>query len=790
MLIAVVIFGLVTSLFFSMLFVSKKEIQGQKSFDISKSYKYYFTPLNRNKVSLTFDDGPNPEYTPAIVSLLKKHNVPATFFFLGENVFKYPNVAKDAALAGFEIGNHTFTHSKEVHESNVRLQNELRTTTKVIEAATGKTPLFYRPPYLLNIGTDPTINPEISAEIPLQVAFNDGYIPVGADIDSKDWLVTNSTELLDNVMKNANKGHIILLHDGGYADTKYMIKVLEEMIVKLKNDGFEFVSLNELLFPPSSINIKNKLSVYSTDPAFTQEISLLQWFLYTENFFDYYLINGKFDKNTKTALENWQLKHGIVRPDDLLNPEYGVVGQKTQERILAVSSQNKVSNQIVANNDKSLFSFGTLNSKLQHFNLILISSIVSLSKYLFLIIIVLIVSRIIVILGLAIFSKIKNIIKGKNNRKKHQYMQGVSVLIPAYNEEENIESSILSVLESSYTNKEIIVINDGSTDNTALVIKKLQLKYPDAIKLLEIPNGGKANALNVGIDNSKYDVFVAMDADTIFKKNTIKNLVKHFNDPKVGAVAGKVETTNSLNLLDVFQTIEYEVGQNIEKKVFASVNAVGVIPGPVGAWRKSVVMKCGGYNQETLVEDQDLTLAILNSGYKILYEPLAIAYTETPHTLKDFLKQRFRWIYGTLQCAWKYRKNFWKNPSSPFSVIVLPNTVLFSLIVPLFYPIVDGFLIVALLLGAWKEAIITYIIFTCLDVLYSLIAFIIGKKRLWMLIFIPIQRLYYRQIIYYVVVKSILRAIEGDEEIWGKVAKKGDSQKYYFKNLEKPALMS
>jgi len=775
---AIVVLGLIISLTFDMFFALKKNTKTVGNIDIGQSYRYYYTTLNNKKISLTFDDGPNPTYTPAIISILKKYDVPATFFFIGENVFKYPDTAKEVSAAGFEVGNHTFTHSQKVHDSPERLENELRTTDKMIEIATGKIPLFYRPPYLLNIGPDPTINPDIPPEEPLLTSFQEGYMPIGADIDSEDWLVSSPEALLQNVLREAPSGHIVLLHDGGYNDTKYMMQVLEKMMITLKGEGYQFVPLRELLFPPTGINITNKLGLGSTDAETNNEVSLLQWFLYSKDFLDYEHISGNFGATTKEALKSWQLQSGIARIDDTYNPEYGIVGEKTRRAILAASNTGKdiaVAQSAVSNK---------VNNTLQRFDLTLISLVISLSKYVFGLMIVLILSRIGLILGLYIFSHIKDL-KNKSRDVMSPYNRGVSILIPAYNEEENIESSIRSIIRNSYPQKEIIVINDGSVDNTMSVVENMQFKYPGKIKLINRPNGGKANALNVGIKACSYGIFIVMDADTIFAPDTIGNLVRHFNNKSVGAVAGKVETTRSRNLLDIFQSIEYEIGQNIEKKVFASVNAVGVVPGPVGAWRKSVVMRCGGYSRETLVEDQDLTLAVINRGYKIVYEPKAFAYTETPHSLKDFLKQRFRWIYGTFQCVWKYKSYFIKKPFSPFGLVILPNTVLFSLIVPLFYPLVDAVLIFAIILGSWQQVLLTYIIFTIVDVIYSSLAFV-GKKENWKrLLFIPIQRLYYRQVIYYVVAKSILRAIEGSEETWGKVAKKGESQRYYFTRFER-----
>lgn len=772
------IFGLVISFIFGLF--ANDNVKVAHNVDIAQLYKYYYTPLNNKKLSITFDDGPNPTYTPAIVAILKKHDVPATFFFTGQNVLKYPELAREVSLAGFEIGNHTFSHSLKVHDSPKRLKNELQSTGRIITIATGKQPLFYRPPFLLNIGPDPTINPEIMPKESLLAAFNEGYIPVGADIDSRDWLAKSPEELLQNVLKESPKGHVILLHDGGYNDTKFMMSVLEKMIITLKADGYKFVPLKEVLLPPTEINITKNLSLGSTDAWSNNEVSLLQWFLYSENFLDYYSISGRFGADTREALENWQLQNKIVKVDGLTNSEYGFVDKKTKEVILASSRANKL--EFFSPTQTELGLVWGLNGLLQRFDLMIVSSTLLIIKYIFVLIVALIILRISVILGLYIFSYFKN--KNRHFATTSGYKGGVSVIIPAFNEEENIESSILSIIKNNYPEKEIIVVNDGSTDGTRQVVQNLQAKYPGQIKLIRCKNSGKANALNIGIKFSKYEVFVAMDADTIFAPNAIKNLVRHFDDETVGAVAGKVETAKSQNLLDIFQNIEYEVGQNIEKRAFASVNAVGVIPGPIGAWRKLAVIKCGKYSRETLVEDQDLTLALITKEYKVIYEPKAVAYTETPHTLKDFLKQRFRWIYGTFQCVWKYKKHFIKTPLSSFSLVILPNIVLFSVITPLFYPLVDLVLIFAFLFGSWQQVVITYLIFTGVDIFYSVLAFTKERKNWRWLIFIPIQRLYYRQIIYYVVAKGLIRAMEGIEESWGKVTKRGESQEYYNVRFE------
>ncbi len=306
----VAILGSLASLALGAFFVLNENASAAGSVDIGKMYEYYRTPLNYKKIALTFDDGPHRVFTPAVASILKKHNVPATFFFVGGNVLKHPDIARDVSMAGFEIGNHTFTHSSEVHNSLERLNDELRITGKIIEVTTGQAPLFYRPPFLLDIGNDPTINLQSEGNLkPLLVALENGYISVGADIDSKDWLVSSPEELVENVLADSDSGHIVLLHDGGHGrDSDHMLPILEKMISDLKSEGYEFVSLRELFFPPTAIGLTHDLRLGSTDTANDQQVSLLQWFLYSEGLFDPALIGGSFGPKTEEALVDWQKK--------------------------------------------------------------------------------------------------------------------------------------------------------------------------------------------------------------------------------------------------------------------------------------------------------------------------------------------------------------------------------------------------------------------------------------------------------------------------------------------------
>src|SRR6266702_7231078 len=150
------------------------------------------------------------------------------------------------------------------------------------------------------------------------------------------------------------------------------------------------------------------------------------------------------------------------------------------------------------------------------------------------------------------------------------------------------------------------------------------------------------------------DIVVTLDADTVFRRDTVRKLIRHFIDPHVAAVAGNAKVGNRINLLTNWQALEYIASQNLDRRAFALLNCISVVPGAVGAWRRELLVRAGGFAEETLAEDADLTLALLRLGYTIDYEEEAMAFTEAPDTVRGFVQQRFRWMYGTLQAAWKH----------------------------------------------------------------------------------------------------------------------------------------
>ncbi len=801
--------------------------------DYVEKSKVYYEQYNNNsknhkKLVISFDDGPHPIYTRQVMDILEKNNVPAIFFLLGKNALEYSDIVKEMSDRGFSIGNHTYSHSYNVHDSKKRLQLELAATERIIEDITGKPTIFYRPPFLLGIGGDATVNPDFDNTDAMIWAIESGYIPVGSDVDSKDYMVDSVDKVIENVKQAAPKGHFVLMHDGYGQAAQNTVDSLDRMIKELRADGYEFVSMEDFFGVDAELAISHDLHPASTDQSTAGRVSELQQLLQNEIDPDVH-ITGEFDTRTVQAVARWEKKNGVKlehgfslgsrdtitdgevtklqtflrkngaeklttsgyfdqtterallkwqKENDVSKSEFGFVGENTRQKISKVSKDaSSVSHQFDEADSRTANFFSYIRQKIElsYINLLGTWSLAltALMRYVMMIVIF----RTVFMFGFFLLSLIpkKNVDQSWNGK--------VTVIIPAYNEEKNIAATVMSVLHNNYKNKEIIVIDDGSTDKTASVVEKLTQRYPEIIRLYTIPNGGKANALNVGFQYSTCEVVITMDGDTVFAQDTIEHLVKHFSDKTVGSVSGKVCVVDSDRLLGAFQSTEYIVGQNIEKRGLARVNGIHVVPGPIGAWRRESVLACGGYSHDTLVEDQDLSVAVQQLGLKILYEPRARGFTETPATVRDFIKQRFRWVFGTLQCIWKYKKYTFNLRRPSLGFIILPNNILSNIVIPLSSPIIDLYGLYAIIFGHSVQVIQMYLFFVLFDFLYCSIAFKFEKGNRKLLLYIPLQRLFYRFIMYYIIVKSVIKAIEGTSALWNKVKRTGLTQQYYSDSL-------
>lgn len=385
-------------------------------------------------------------------------------------------------------------------------------------------------------------------------------------------------------------------------------------------------------------------------------------------------------------------------------------------------------------------------------------------------------------LAMLIFFSLKHKRKSKNRSFQDSYQPFVSVLIAAYNEEKVIGKTIHSIMKSRYPQFELIIVDDGSKDQTSNIVEAECNKYPN-IRLFRKENGGKASALNLGIQNASAEIIVTLDADTVITEDTISMIIRHFIDPSVGAVAGNVKIGNRKNLLTWWQHIEYVTGFNLEKRAFDELDSITVVPGAIGAWRKSALMEIDLFEEDTLAEDTDATMKILRKGYKIRSEVEALAYTEAPEDLRSFIKQRYRWTFGILQCLWKHREALFDKKNKKLGFIAMPN-MLFQYVLLASAPLADIILILALSYSHMFVAYF-YLAFLFLDTLISVYAFSLEKEKKKPLLTLFIQRIVYRQFFTYVVWKSFLFAIKGQLLGWNKLQRTGNVVQTEFEEEQK-----
>jgi cellulose synthase/poly-beta-1,6-N-acetylglucosamine synthase-like glycosyltransferase/peptidoglycan/xylan/chitin deacetylase (PgdA/CDA1 family) len=780
--IIIVIFGFLLAgltLLVSSIFFNTAERPALTYAHAAQAYHFYYSPINANTIAITFDDGPRAKSSFQLMDELERHDAPATFFYVGQNVLFYPHVVAEAAKRGFTIGNHSFTHSQQVQKSESRLALELHATEYLLSRITGNSTFYYRPPYLMGIGIDPTMNPYVPVPKDVIWTMQNGYNPVGADIDPEDWLATSKEEVLARVKKSLKESHggrILLLHED-----QHTIDAMGDIVKTIRAAGYTIVPLEDLLTPPKELALTYPLKTGSTDKTTEGQVSLLQWFLYQDGHLDPYLITGEFGPATESALIRFQIKNKLIDGGSAVSAA-GVAGAKTREVLNAVSRSVLTSSQVNTSEMRGFLTESTTGNFVTNAYIYLFPHIHWLLTFMVRLTLFLVFLRCGVVLLFLAWGRIRKP-KQTNDRALDRKMRkhGVSVLIPAYNEQENIQATIESVLQSTHTKREILVIDDGSTDNTGMLVREVIARHPkQPIRLIQVENGGKARALNHGLRAASYEICAVVDADAVLDPEALTNFIRHFANPAVAAVAGKVCTTQNTYTLDLFQTLEYAIGQNIDKRAFSVLGAVGVVPGPAGAWRRDFLLKTGGFSTDTLVEDQDMTLTMLRAGHTIVYEERAIAYTETPHSVKNFLKQRFRWVYGTMQCFWKHKRVMVERPLSGMTLVVMPNIFIFNIILPLSYPFADSALLVGLALTDWSGLIVPFALFTLFDVVYAGIGVWPEKNRLRLLSMVPLQRIVYRQLLYYTVMRGVVRSIEGTGSGWNKFAKMGETQRFYF----------
>ncbi|WP_313802099.1 glycosyltransferase [Sphingobium sp.] len=636
-------------------------------------------------LALTFDDGPDPDWTPKILKVLEQTHTPATFFVIGENALEHPGLLQRIVADGDEIGNHTYDHPNLATWGDEPTRLQLNATQRLVQAYTGHSMRLFRAPYFGD--AEPTTADELE---PALAAQKLGYTVVGLHVDPNDWQRPGADAIVRQVVDQVHSAdadrseNVILLHDGG-GERSQTVEALPRIIARLRAEGYRFVPVSQLAGLP-----------------------------------------------TRAAMPP-------VKAGDLLAVRV----------------------------DVAVF--------------IVLAALSALLGWIFYVAISLGLARAVLMTLLAWFQA------GRRRPMPPEHQPTVSVIIPAYNEARVIESSIRRVLASDYPGLQLIVADDGSKDATSAIVAQAFADDP-RVMLLTLRNGGKASALNRALAQAEGEIIIALDADTQFEPQTIRRLARWFADPAVGAVAGDARVGNRVNLVTRWQAVEYITAQNLERRALAGFDAMTVVPGAVGAWRRAALDAVGGYPEDTLAEDQDLTIAIQRAGWRVTYDPEAVAWTEAPESFKALAKQRYRWAFGTLQCLWKHGGILRSRRPTGLALVGMPQAWLFQILFAAISPLIDLALVTSIIGTAirvrqhgWAQTShdvwmmgIYWLVFTAIDIACGWAAYRLDNRDVrYPPHLLVAQRFVYRQVMYWVVVRAIASAIGGWVVGWGKLERTG-----------------
>ncbi|HEY5892969.1 MAG TPA: glycosyltransferase [Chthoniobacterales bacterium] len=615
-----------------------------------------------HKVTITFDDGPDPKWTPQILDILKQRGIHATFFLVGSQAEKYPWLVRRILAEGHCIGNHTYTHGNLGIMSDQQVRLELNATQRLIETITGRSTSLFRPPY--NADSQPSTPEELS---PLAIAEDLNYLIVLEAIDPEDWARPGTAEIVNRVRQQRHLGNIVLLHDAG-GDRSQTVAALSQILDYLQERGDQIVSLDQLL---------------------------------------------------------------NMSRDDLMP----VLKQKKENFPLLVSRIGFETYRLVAG---FLWSFMIVATVLVGLRTILVGILAARQKR-------------------------------RVQPENRDFHPPVSVVIAAYNEQKVIAGTLRSVLDTDYAGElEIVVINDGSKDDTLGAVREVMINEP-RIRLIDQGNAGKSVALRNGIAAAKSEIIVFLDADTSFERETIRRLVAPLANPKVGAVSGHAKVGNLRSFIARCQSLEYICGFNLDRQAYAAWNCITVAPGAISAFRKRSIAEAGGISTGTLAEDTDITLQLHRARWEVAYAPGAVAWTEAPETFRTLAKQRFRWAFGTLQCLWKHRDLVFNPRYKALGLFSLPNIWFFQIFLVAITPLVDFYLLFSIYLGNGSTVLPYMAFFVFTDWALALVACRMEPEPLRKAFLVIPMRLIYRPLLSWVVWRSIYQALRGVIIGWGKL---------------------
>ncbi|MFD9125132.1 bifunctional polysaccharide deacetylase/glycosyltransferase family 2 protein [Kitasatospora sp. NPDC059571] len=612
-------------------------------------------------IALTFDDGPDPRWTPQILDVLHRNGVPATFFVVGTQVADHPELARRIIADGHQIGIHTFTHADLAAIAPWRRSLELREAQLALAGATGRTSALLRPPYssendALTDGTWDAV----------QQAGREGYLTVLTTLDSEDWRRPGVDRIVAGATPKGRDGQILLMHDAG-GDRSQTVAALEVLLPRLKAAGWKFDTVAH--------------AVGAADPV-----------------------------HPATTADHWQGR--------------------------ALVAALETGDTALSTLDALLWAAGALG----------------------------------VLRALALVAAARRHKRLRSRGWGPAVTDPVSVIVPAYNESAGIEAAVRSLLASDHP-VEVIVVDDGSTDGTADLVESLNLPY---VRVLRQPNSGKPAALNLGLRHARAELVVMVDGDTVFEPDAVRMLVQPFADRRVGAVSGNAKVANRGGLLGRWQHIEYVVGFNLDRRLFDLAECMPTVPGAVGAFRRSALLRIGGVGEATLAEDTDLTMALCRAGWRVVYEERAKAWTEAPATLGALWRQRYRWCYGTLQAMWKHRGALrQRGQAGKLGRRGLLYLLVFQVLLPLLGPVVDVYALYGLVFLDPVRITALWAGFMAMQTALAAYAFRLDGERLGPLWSLPLQQFVHRQLMYLVVVQSVFTALAGSRLRWQRMQRYG-----------------
>jgi cellulose synthase/poly-beta-1,6-N-acetylglucosamine synthase-like glycosyltransferase len=370
------------------------------------------------------------------------------------------------------------------------------------------------------------------------------------------------------------------------------------------------------------------------------------------------------------------------------------------------------------------------------------------------------------IVPLAIFHKREEMSKAESPG----YFPPISIIIPAYNEEEVLCRTVETILEAYYPNKEVIIVDDGSIDKTYQVAQGFSDR---GVKVIRRPNGGKAIALNHGLHFARGDIIVVVDADSLVGKNTLVELVQPFRNPDVAAVAGNIKVLNRVNWLTRCQALEYIASINIYRRALDIFGCVTVVPGALGAYRREGLEATGFYDPDTLVEDFDVTMKALKTGNVVQASTQAVSYTEAPQTLGGLVRQRLRWYRGNFQTLWKHRDAALNSRYGFLQKLSFPYMAISMTFIPLAGQVTIASAIMLLLNGAWLMLVTALLFFFLLQFLMSLLAIQLDGEDKKLILYSPLFIIGYKHLCDFIMMKSFIDVIIRRKLKWTSVRRTG-----------------